>query len=747
MAVGQRLRQLRRTAGMTLEELAGASGVSARAISDMERGHSRAPQPRTLAALATALKVSEEERRRLEEGARAMRRSTAAARPGPCEPPRAAPDFTGRTGDLEAIRRAAAHGARGGPAPVVLVHGQAGVGKTTVVLRAAEELRGDYSGGCLYVDLRGVDASPPSAGDIAVRLLRALQVPVRAIAAPDDERCAQLRAVLRERRCLLVLDNAADEAQVRPLLPGEGAGLVLVTCRRMLSGLEGVLRLALSPFAPHDSAALLRKVAGRTATPSAAQDVEELCRLCGHLPLALRIAGTRLSTRSGWSVRHLVDRLASEDRRLAALRSGDVSVGAAFALSHTQLSAAARRVFRRLALLPGPDFSAPLVVLVTDDDPADTVDVLDDLVELGLLQPQGADRYQLHDLLRLFAGERLRGEEPEGERAAVRLGMARRLLGITVVAGRWFEPGYGPPPADWNGPVPLGTADEAAHWLRSEAANWLGALRIAALAGDHRRVVETAEALHWFSDTTMAWRGWYEVFGLSRTAAAELGDRRLETVHLNYLSWAATNCARRWEEGLRTALAARDLAAAEGDLKEEAWALQYAADALGRGGRHAEALEMVRAALGPADLAGDHDGYVQLFTRMGGMQSELGRYEEALAAYREGLREVEARPVADRPGLAVRAGTMAHTAHVLARLGRWTEALEAAGRAEPLTAALGIPGLAGYLHLARGLALHGLGAHEQARLELVRAMELVEDHVGHPVSVEALGVLEASAAD
>lgn len=746
MTMGKRLRELRRTAGMTLEELAEASGVSARAISDMERGHSRAPQPRTLAALAVALRVGNEERRRLEEDARALRRNTAAARPGPCEPPRAVPDFTGRVNELEAVRRTAADGARGGPAPVVLVHGQAGVGKTTVVLRAAEALRGDYPGGCLYVDLRGVDAAPPSAGDVAVRLLRALEIPVRAIAASDEERCAQLRAVLRERRCLLVLDNAADEAQVRPLLPGEGAGLVLVTCRRVLSGLEGVRRLALSPFTPEESAALLRTVADQAALPSAAADVAEVSRLCGHLPLALRIAGTRLSTRSGWSVRHLVDRLTGEDRRLASLRSGDVSVVAAFTLSHAQLSPEARRVFRRLAHLPGTDLSAPLVVLVTDDTLADTVDVLDELVELGLLQPQGTDRYQLHDLLRLFAGERLRGEEPEGERTTVRLGMARRLLEITVTAGRWFEPGHGAPPGNWSGPVPLGTADEAAYWLRAEAENWLGALRIAARAGEHRRVVETAEALHWYSDTTMAWRGWYEVYGLSRAAAVELGDRRLETVHLNYLSWAASNCARRWEEGLRTALAARDIAAAEGDLKEEAWALQYAADALKSAGRHAEALEMIRAALRPADLAGDHDGYVQLFTRMGGMQIGLRRYEEALTTYREGLREVAARPVAARPGLSVRAGAVVDTAHVLALLGRWTESLDEAGRAEPLATAYGVPALTCRLHLARGLALAGLGERTRARAELLRALEVIDDQPLHPVAAEVREALSALAA-
>ncbi|MGW0929013.1 AAA family ATPase [Streptomyces sp. NPDC002644] len=161
----------------------------------MERGHSLTPRSRTLAALAAALNVSVQERRRqLEEDVRALRRGGTAARPGLCEPPRAVADFTGRADELAVVRRAAADGDRGGPVPVVLVHEQAGVGKTTLALRAQE-------------------------------------VPSGAVASSDEERCAQVRAALRERRCLSVLDNDADEAQVRPLLPGAG-GFVLAACRR-----------------------------------------------------------------------------------------------------------------------------------------------------------------------------------------------------------------------------------------------------------------------------------------------------------------------------------------------------------------------------------------------------------------------------------------------------------------------------------------------------------------------------------
>jgi transcriptional regulator with XRE-family HTH domain len=427
MPLGERLRRARRAAGHTMEQLAETSGVSVRAISDLERGHIRAPQPRTLTALAEALGMTTAEHRQLADDARALRMHTAAARPRLYEPPRPVTDFVGRSHELGLVRRHAATGGPGRPMPVALVHGQAGLGKTAFAVRAAEQLRDGFPDGCLHLDLHGVEPEPPSAGDVATQLLRALDVRTRRIAVSAEERCSQVRAALRGRRCLLVLDNAADEAQVRPLLPGAGAGLIVVTSRRTLAGLEGVLRIGLGPLEPAESAALLRSIAGQAADPGAAGDVDAVTRLCGHLPLALRIAGTRLANRSGWTVGHLVARLADADRRLANLHTGDLGVAAAFALSHAQLSGEGRALFRRLAHVPGVSFTAPTAAVLTGSDPDDASDRLDELVELGLLQHDGPDRYRFHDLIRLFARERLTVEEPPGARAATRERLERYL--------------------------------------------------------------------------------------------------------------------------------------------------------------------------------------------------------------------------------------------------------------------------------------------------------------------------------
>lgn len=401
-----------------MEQLAEASGVSVRAISDMERGHSRAPQPRTLAALASALGVTEKEHDLLAGSARAQRMKT--VRPRLCEPPRPVDDFIGRVAEIGKISRSADR--------IVVVHGQPGVGKTALVVHAAKAGMPGHPDGSLYLDLRGVDPEPLEPGEAARQLLRALEISPRRIADDPDERCSQIRAELGGRRCLLILDNAADEAQLRPLLPGPGGSTVLITSRRMLGGLEGVLRIGLDPLAPDESAGLLRSIAGQAGDPSVAGQVGEVARLCGHLPLALRIAGTRLATRTAWTVGNLLDRLADTDRRLAVLSTGDTGVAAAFALSHAQLSGEGRALFRRLAHVPGPDFAAPIVAVLTGSDPHDAEDRLDELVELGLLQAEGADRYRFHDLIRLFAAERLRVEEPEGARVATRQRMNRWLL-------------------------------------------------------------------------------------------------------------------------------------------------------------------------------------------------------------------------------------------------------------------------------------------------------------------------------
>ncbi|MER5279396.1 tetratricopeptide repeat protein [Streptomyces sp. NPDC002809] len=644
-AFGAALRELRVAASLTLEGLAEASGVSVRGIGDLERGRRAAPQRRTVAALADGLELGEEDRERLLATARAGR-STGYSPAGVRAFPRGIDDFVGRSRELTSLaglaEAAAARSGRAGDGPgsraappvTVAVSGPPGTGKTTLALHAARELAGRFPDGQLVVDLRGMDDEPPGPAELMVTVLKALQVADRELAKAGPQGHPGLyRRLLAERRCLLVLDNARDEAQVRPLLPGTGAGMVMVTSRRMLSGLESVYRLPLGELTPSEAADFLTGLIGGERTAADPAALADIARLCGHLPLALRVAGNWLATRTGWSVRRLADRLAMEDRRLDALSAGDLRVSAAFDLSYRQLTPTAARLFRRLALIPGPDAGAAGAAQLTGQELFDAEDTLEELVEAGLLGSDG-DRYRLHDLLCLFARTRLAADESAEDVVRAAAALDDWLLRTTVVAGRWFEPGHGAPPADWRGAVDLSSADLARRWLKAEGANWLAAVRTAAAAGEHASVVEVAEALHWFSDQWISWGHWPEVFATAAASAQALGDPLLEATQLNYHAWALLVCEGRLRDAVARAGQALDAARRADDPMQQAWAHQYRSWALRKAGDHAKSGEDVRRAAELFDAAGDVHGSLQCMHNHALSLMAQGRSEEALASYR-----------------------------------------------------------------------------------------------------------------
>ncbi|GAA4956571.1 transcriptional regulator with XRE-family HTH domain [Nonomuraea thailandensis] len=358
------LRRHRHAARLTLEQLAELSGVSDRTLSDMERGRSKGPQHRTVTALADALGLADADRRQLSELAREGRLRDRWARPtGLCELPRSVDDFTGRSAELawisELMRAESAPGAAG----VGLVTGSAGLGKTTLTVRAAHALRTDFPGGVYFLDLFGMSPRPLPAEEALSLLLRALGRAEQQIASDLEGRASSYRSLLRERRALIVLDNAASEEQVRPLLPGGGAGKALVTSRRLLAGLEGVRRLGLGPLPPMEAAELLTGILKERGASDDDPALWQLAQLCGGLPLALRIAGNRLVSRPGWNAADLAARLTNEERRLDQLSAGDLKIATAFGLSYEQLAGSTRRVFRRLALVPGHSFDAALAAV------------------------------------------------------------------------------------------------------------------------------------------------------------------------------------------------------------------------------------------------------------------------------------------------------------------------------------------------------------------------------------------------
>jgi transcriptional regulator with XRE-family HTH domain len=434
LGFGEVLRGHRRAARLTLEQLAEVSGVSARTLSDMERGRSKGPQHRTVTALADALALEGDARNQLVELARDGRLRDHWTRPaGLCELPRLVDDFTGRGAELAWMSELVSAESAPGAGVAGLITGSGGMGKTTLAIRAAHVLRPDSPGGVFFLDLFGMSPRPMTAADALRLLLRALGVADEQIPEDVPGRASVYRSLLRDRHALVVLDNAGSEEQVRPLLPGDGASRVLITARRPLAGLEGIRRLVLGPLSRPEATGLLTGILGQRAARDEESALNQLAGLCEGMPLALRIIGNRLVSRPGWDAAELAARLSDEEHRLDQFKAGDLKVATAFWMSYEQLADAAQRVFRRLAVVPGRDFDAALAAVAGEVAVEVAWDALDELVDLGLLHDSASGRYRFHDLVRLFARTRLEEESP-AEREALTARVTSWLLRMATGA-------------------------------------------------------------------------------------------------------------------------------------------------------------------------------------------------------------------------------------------------------------------------------------------------------------------------
>jgi DNA-binding SARP family transcriptional activator len=317
--------------------------------------------------------------------------------------------FTGRADDLRFLARYRSETETA--LNIVAIDGMAGVGKTTLAVRLAHRLANRYPEGHLFIDLHGhTHDQEPVEPDVALeRLLLDFGLSPAQIPQDSRQRAARWRAEVAERRILVVLDNALDAKQVRPLLPGTGKAQVIITSQQRLTGLDGVTSRSLDVFSAADAAALFTRIAGADRTENRMDAVAEIVALCGCLPLAVSIAAARFHNRPAWSLDHLIVRLRDRRTRLAELCLDDRGVVAQFEVSYRRLSAAQRRLFRELGFTtrPGEEFDAAVVALLMNMSLSESDRLLEELFDAHMLRQRAAGRYHFHDLMQEYARSRV----------------------------------------------------------------------------------------------------------------------------------------------------------------------------------------------------------------------------------------------------------------------------------------------------------------------------------------------------
>ena len=549
--------------------------------------------------------------------------------------------FTGREAELARLLEVseAAGGGRGpGAVVAVVIDGMAGVGKTALAVHAAHQLASRFSDGQLFIDLHGyTQGYPPRTADQALEaFLRAMGVPPQRIPGDTEERAALYRQRLAGTRTLIVLDNAADEAQVRPLIPGEAGCLVLITSRRKLKALDDAHVVAVDVMPEADAIALLATTAGARRA-AGERGAAEVAGLCGRLPLAVRIAGALLRNRPAWTLAHLAEKLRAAHSSLDAFSDGDRDLAAVFGLSDQNLRDDQRRLFRYLGLILGPEIDAYAAAALAETDPDTAERLLQELVDHNLLLEPVAGRYETHDLIRAHARARAVAD-PAGERDAAR----RRLLDYyqhtalraDARIARYTQPDpAGPAPQHAPG---LPGQDAARAWLRAERANLAACLRHAVDGGLDARVVALGAGLANLLRTDGPWPKAIATQTAAIGAAERLGDRTGQAsalVELGNLRYKSGDYPAA-ESSLRAAL---DRYREAGDKSGQARALGELGTTLTLSADFLEAEASLRTALTLHRETGDKAGQAHALTMLGVVRYKSGDFPEAEAALRVAL--------------------------------------------------------------------------------------------------------------
>ncbi|MFF3289163.1 BTAD domain-containing putative transcriptional regulator [Streptomyces sp. NPDC003023] len=568
----------------------------------------------------------------------------------PAQLPATVPDFTGRVPSVQELGSRLAT-ADGSVMAVSALAGIGGVGKTTLAVHVAHQARKHFPDGQLYVDLQGTGSRAAEPETVLGAFLRALGTADSAIPDTLDERAALYRSALDGRRILVLLDNARDAAQVRPLLPGTAGCAALITSRVRMVDLAGAHLVDLDVMSPEEALQLFTRIVGAERVGAERKAALDVVAACGFLPLAIRIAASRLAARRTWTVSVLAAKLADERRRLDELQAGDLAVKATFELGYGQLEPAQARAFRLLGLADGPDISLSAAAAVLDLPMHETEDLLEALVDTSLLESAAPGRYRYHDLVRLYARACAeRDEQPPSEREAA---LSRLLDFYLATASRVFameRPGdrlveHLEPTGDAG--LRFAHLEDAQDWLYAEAHCLLACARQASLGPALRRAVDLLWAAQNLAESGANSKVYESVARAAVEAARTAGDPRTEgrartsmtNVHL---------VAGRYDEADEQAAQAAALARAANDPAPVYWSDNDRGIIAFNQGRHAEAEEHLRLAMEGSREDGNLPGEASALCNLSRIHVVTGRPEEAIALAREGV------AIYDRIGHALR---------------------------------------------------------------------------------------------
>ncbi|MFB7600741.1 tetratricopeptide repeat protein [Streptomyces sp. NPDC056160] len=737
---GGLLRAARQRSLLTLEGLAAASGVSVRAISDMERGRSL-PRQGTLVELMDALEPDEETRRRL------VRASARHTRDVPRQLPPDLAVFRGRDEALTTARALTAQVAeRGGCVVIAAVGGLAGVGKTTLAVHWAHQVADRFPDGQLYVNLRGFEdaGEPLDAGEALGGFLSALSVARDELPTGTEQRSALFRERVAALRLIVLLDNARDAEQVRPLLPASAGCLTVITSRNRLSGLaatDAASLIGLDVWTEAEAVTALAARIGEERCRAEPEATAELVRLCGCLPLAVAVVGAQLSAAPRMLLRRAAGELA--ETRLDALEADErrTDVRAVFSWSYRALGAPTARFFRHLALHPGPAVSAEAAASLAGVEMLQARRHLRELTAASLLSRDASGRYVLHDLVRAYGAELV--DQAGDDRLAALTRLLDYLRHNAHAASGALSTRLGTAlaevPAEGVVRVAIGTHAEALDWFRQEES----AVMASVSALDDPRLLASRTRL------TADWEGYFAIMGrwdeeisvqrISLDAALVLRDPVAIARNCGMLARALTETGqvRAADETVELMLAQLPRLAPA----ERASTQRCVAWVRGSQGRLSEAVDHARSALDLYRTLDQPSHVARELNAVGWYLALLGEYREAIAMCEEAL------PILRKNGnRRNEAATWDSIAYARQHLGDLDTAVADYGRALALyEEVLDTYGQVEVLdrlasaHLERGDA-------DQARVHWNRAADLL-DATGSPQADEMRAKTRTSAAD